>query len=62
MCNAEATIITYAWDDHGSIEAHRSGSRLCTDWNALEDWADERMIEVGDPDVFLTKLVPEVVP
>ncbi|KAK4655124.1 hypothetical protein QC762_404494 [Podospora pseudocomata] len=61
MCNADTTINTYLWqrDSHGKlmIKGNRTGPRKCTDWDKLQEWAEDRTIYGSDRDRFLESLV-----
>lgn len=61
MCNADTTINTYLWqrDPHGKlmIKGNRTGPRKCTDWDKLQEWAEDRTIYGSDRDRFLESLV-----
>ncbi|KAI1809103.1 hypothetical protein GGS20DRAFT_573519 [Poronia punctata] len=57
MCNADVSINTYFWKDTHTIKGDRSGARRCTDWNRIQDWAEERSVKYSNIDDFLAGLV-----
>lgn len=57
MCNFDVTINTYAWKTPTDIKGKREGSRKCTDWDKILEWADERAVKYDNYEKFLTTLV-----
>lgn len=58
MCNADATINTFFWENPTKIDGDRSGPRKCVDWNRFQAWADERRLGFSGREAFLATLIP----
>ena len=57
MCNADVTVNTYYWKSPDEIQGNRTGTRKCTDWNRIQEWAEERAVKFEGVDDFLDTLV-----
>ena len=57
MCNADITMNTFFWKTEHSIKGDRSGVRKCVDWDRIQAWADERALDAGDEERFLSTLI-----
>ncbi|KAI0189057.1 hypothetical protein F4808DRAFT_454100 [Astrocystis sublimbata] len=58
MCNADISMNTFFWKDPRTIKGDRSGARKCTNWDRIQDWADNRRVQYADMDEFIDALVP----
>ncbi|KUI67901.1 hypothetical protein VM1G_03125 [Cytospora mali] len=58
MCNADVTVNTYFWKTSDEIKGDSSGSRVCTDWDRIQKWTDERAVKYVGNDDLLSLLVP----
>ncbi|KAI0977177.1 hypothetical protein F4678DRAFT_412102 [Xylaria arbuscula] len=58
MCNADTTLNTYFWKSPGKIKGDPTGPRRCTNWSRLQDWADERDVNVQNFQEMVDNLVP----
>ncbi|KAI0158096.1 hypothetical protein GGR57DRAFT_459014 [Xylariaceae sp. FL1272] len=57
MCNADVTINTLVQETPNEVKGARPGPRKCTDWKALQLWADARTITAPDLETFLNRNV-----
>ncbi|KAF2229936.1 hypothetical protein EV356DRAFT_367735 [Viridothelium virens] len=57
MCNADLTVNTYYWKGPDAIQGNRTGSRRCTDWHRLQEWAEKRPVKFEGADNFYDTLV-----
>ena len=47
MCRADTTLITFGWGHTVKLpQPDFTLEHTCADWNALDDWARERSIDV----------------
>ncbi|KAH8434518.1 oxidase ustYa family protein [Aspergillus melleus] len=59
LCNADITVNTYYWKSATEIHGNRTGTRKCTNWERIQEWAIDRAVEFDGPDSFLDSLVRE---
>ncbi|PLB46207.1 hypothetical protein P170DRAFT_467316 [Aspergillus steynii IBT 23096] len=59
LCNADITVNTYYWKSPTEIHGNRTGTRKCTNWKKIQDWAIDRAVEFDGPDALTDSLVRE---
>ena len=58
MCKADVSIMTFRWVKELDIPVSSIwSSHECVKWDTVEEWADERRLNLSDPGLLMPKSV-----